>query len=417
MDNGAAPRRPEVFSRARKALGEAFLASALMSNYGRYDVAFERGEGAYLFTADNQRYLDFGGGIAVVSLGHCHPHLVTELREQAGRLWHTSNLYNTRTGERMAQRLVGATFADKVLFCNSGAEAVEAGLKMIRKYQDDNGKTGKYRVITCEGSFHGRTMGTIAAGGQDKPKAGFAPIVPDFDHVPYGNLNAARAAVSEQTAGILVEPILGEGGLRQADPEYLNGLRDIADEYGLLLMFDEVQTGIGRTGKFLACEWANVEPDIVALAKGLGGGFPIGACIAKAHAAEALGPGTHGTTFGGNFLAMAAGNAVLDIVLADGFLGSVQAVADALWRRLLDLQKRFPTVIEEVRGAGLMIGLKCVVPNTDLVNGLLGRHMLVVPAADNVARLLPPLTIDESHVEEAMTHLEAACQALAGKPA
>ncbi|MGY8993423.1 MAG: acetylornithine transaminase [Rhodospirillales bacterium] len=388
------------------------MAPALMSNYGRYGVTFERGEGAYLYTTDNAQYLDFGTGIAVVSLGHCHPHLVSELQAQVGRLWHTSNLYNTRIGERMAQRLVDATFADRVLFCNSGAEAVECGLKMIRKYMNDIGQPNRYRVITCAGSFHGRTMGTIAAGGQDKVKDGFAPIVPDFDHVPYGNLNEVRAAIGPQTAGILVEPILGEGGLRQADPEYLRGLREVADEFSLLLMFDEVQTGVGRTGKFLACEWAGVEPDIVALAKGLGGGFPIGACLAKQHAADALSPGTHGTTFGGNFLAMAAGNAVLDIVLADGFLDEVSGVADSLWRQLLDLQKRYPMVIEEVRGAGLMIGLKCVVPNTDLVNNLLKRRMLVVPAADNVARLLPPLNINEIHIEQALNHLEAACEEL-----
>ncbi len=387
--------------------------AALMSNYGRYDVAFERGEGAYLFTAEGERYLDFGGGIAVVSLGHCHPHLVAELSAQVGRLWHTSNLYNTRIGERMAQRLVDATFADQVLFCNSGAEAVECGLKMIRKYMDDTGKPDRYRVITCLGSFHGRTLGTIAAGGQDKPKAGFAPIVDGFDYVSYGNLNEARAAVGEHTAGILVEPILGEGGIQRADPSFLRGLRKLADEFGLLLMFDEIQTGVGRTGKFLACEWADVEPDIVALAKGLGGGFPIGACIAKAHAAAALTPGSHGTTFGGNFLAMAAGNAVLDIVLAKGFLEGVRSVADNLWHKLNSLHKAYPTVIEEVRGAGLMIGLKCVGLNSDFVNALMKRRMLTVPAADNVVRLLPPLTIDASHVDEAMGHLNAVCQELA----
>lgn len=387
--------------------------AALMSNYGRYDVAFERGEGAYLFTAEGERYLDFGGGIAVVSLGHCHPHLVAELTAQVGRLWHTSNLYNTRIGERMAQRLVDATFADQVLFCNSGAEAVECGLKMIRKYMDDTGKPDRYRVITCLGSFHGRTLGTIAAGGQDKPKAGFAPVVDGFDYISYGNLNEARAAVGEHTAGILVEPILGEGGILRADPSFLRGLRALADEFGLLLMFDEIQTGVGRTGKFLACEWADVEPDIVALAKGLGGGFPIGACIAKAPAAAALTPGSHGTTFGGNFLAMAAGNAVLDIVLAKGFLEGVRTVADGLWRQLNSLHKAYPTVIEEVRGAGLMIGLKCVGLNSDFVSALMKRRMLAVPAADNVVRLLPPLTIDTTHVDEAMAHLNAVCQELA----
>ena len=387
--------------------------AALMSNYGRYDVAFERGEGAYLFTAEGERYLDFGGGIAVVSLGHCHPHLVTELKAQVERLWHTSNLYNTRIGERMAQRLIDATFADQVLFCNSGAEAIECGLKMIRKYMDDTGKPDRYRVITCLGSFHGRTLGTISAGGQEKPKVGFAPVVDGFDYIAYGNLNEARAAVGNQTAGILVEPILGEGGIIPADPAFLRGLRALADEFGLLLMFDEIQTGVGRTGKFLGCEWAGVEPDIAARAKGLGGGFPIGACIAKAHAAAALTPGSHGTTFGGNFLAMAAGNAVLDIVLAKGFLDSVRSIADTLWKQLGSLRKAYPSVIEDVRGAGLMIGLKCVGPNSDFVNALMKRRMLAVPAADNVVRLLPPLTIDKTHVDEAMGHLNAVCEELA----
>ena len=386
-----------------------------MPNYARADVTFQRGEGAYLYDADGEEYLDFAGGIAVVALGHCHPHLVEALTRQARSLWHTSNLYRDLRGRaRLAARLVEATFADSVLFCNSGAEAVECGLKMIRRYHDETGNPDRYRVITCADAFHGRTLATIAAGGQPKLLDGFAPAVEGFDHVPFGNLNETRAAITERTAAILVEPVQGEGGLAAGSPDYLRGLRAICDEFGLLLMLDEIQCGMGRTGRLFAHEWAGIEPDIMAVAKGLGGGFPVGACLAKEHAARALTPGTHGTTFGGNPLAMAVANGVLDMMLADGFLAGVRATAAAFRDRLGDLARRYPKVIRELRGMGLMVGLRCEdgVTNAALAACLMEKRMLSVLAGDNVLRLLPPLIIEERHVEEALSRLEACCRAL-----
>ncbi len=385
-----------------------------MPNYARADIAFERGEGAYLHATNGETYLDFAGGIAVVALGHCHPHLVAALSNQAGALWHTSNLYRIPEGERLAQRLVDSTFADSVLFCNSGAEAVECGLKMIRRYHDETGNPDRYRVITCTDAFHGRTLATIAAGGQPKLLDGFGPAVDGFDHVPFGNLNEMRAAITDKTAAILVEPVQGEGGLRAASDEYMRGLRETCDEFGLLLMLDEIQCGVGRTGRLFAYEWSAVEPDIMAIAKGLGGGFPVGACLAKEHAAKVLTPGTHGTTFGGNPLAMAVANAVLDVVLADGFLEGVRAKADAFRGQLTDLAKRYPKVIRELRGMGLMVGLRCEdgVTNADLAACLMENKMLSVLAGDNVVRLLPPLIIEQHHVDDAMSRLEDCCTTL-----
>ena len=385
-----------------------------MPNYARADIAFERGEGAYLHATNGETYLDFAGGIAVVALGHCHPHLVAALSNQAGALWHTSNLYRIPEGERLAQRLVDSTFADSVLFCNSGAEAVECGLKMIRRYHDQTGNPDRYRVITCTDAFHGRTLATIAAGGQPKLLDGFGPAVDGFDHVPFGNLNEMRAAITDKTAAILVEPVQGEGGLRAASDEYMRGLRETCDEFGLLLMLDEIQCGVGRTGRLFAYEWSAVEPDIMAIAKGLGGGFPVGACLAKEHAAKVLTPGTHGTTFGGNPLAMAVANAVLDVVLADGFLEGVRAKADAFRGQLTDLAKRYPKVIRELRGMGLMVGLRCEdgVTNADLAACLMENKMLSVLAGDNVVRLLPPLIIEQHHVDDAMSRLEDCCTTL-----
>ena len=339
---------------------------AVMPTYARVDVAFEKGEGAYLYDQDGRRYLDFGAGIAVVSLGHCHPHIVEALREQADKIWHTSNLYRILGQERLAQRLVDHSFADSVFFCNSGAEAMECGLKMLRKYHDETGNPDRYRVVACTNSFHGRTLATIAAAGQEKLLKGFGPAVEGFDHVAFENLNETRAAITEETAAILVEPVQGEGGMRPAAPEYLRALRAIADEFGLLLMFDEVQCGIGRTGKLFAHEWAGVEPDILAAAKGLGGGFPVGACLANEKAAAVMGAGSHGSTFGGNPLAMAVAGGVLDIILADGFLERVQAIGTAFRGRLEAIAKAHPKVLSEVRGKGLMLGLKCVVENTAL---------------------------------------------------
>jgi acetylornithine/N-succinyldiaminopimelate aminotransferase len=385
---------------------------AVMPTYGRYNLTFEKGEGPYLFTADGKRYLDFGGGIAVTALGHCHPHLVKALQDQAGALWHTSNLYHIPGQTKLAQRLVDNTFADSVFFCNSGLEAVEGCLKMARHYHDDNGSPERFRIITCEGAFHGRSLATIAAGRQEKHLAGFEPMVEGFDQVPFGNLNEMRNAIGEETAAILVEPVQGEGGIIPAHLDYLKGLRQTADEFGVLLIFDEVQCGMGRTGKLFAHEWAGVQPDVMAVAKALGGGMPIGAVMATEKAAASLPAGSHGSTFGGNPLAVAAANAVLDVMLADGFMADVDGKARKLWKRLEELAAANPGVIEEVRGAGMMMGLKCVVPNADFINKAHENGLLLVPAADNVARLLPPLIIDDGHIDEALAILETCSQEL-----
>jgi acetylornithine/N-succinyldiaminopimelate aminotransferase len=382
-----------------------------MPTYQRADLAFERGEGAYLFATDGRRYLDFASGIAVTGLGHSHPHLVAALTEQAKKVWHVSNLYHVPAQQRLAERLVAASFADSVFFCNSGAEAIECGLKMTRKYHDENGTPERYRVITVEGAFHGRTLATIAAGGQEKHLKGFDPIVDGFDKVAFGNMNELRAAITGETAAILIEPVQGEGGMRAATVEYLRALRQVADEYGLLLFCDEVQSGMGRTGKLFAHEWAGIEPDIVATAKAIGGGFPMGACLAKEKAAKALTAGSHGSTFGGGPLAVACANAVLDVLLADGFLANVERMGKLLQARLEALVKRHPAVFVELRGAGLMLGLKCVVPNADMVNRLRDAGLLTVGAGDNTVRVLPPMIIEERHVEEALAILDKVASA------
>ena len=396
-------------NKCRPAFEESQVISASMPVYARADVAFARGEGAYLYAEDGRKFLDFGAGIAVVALGHCHPHLVEALKAQAGRLWHTSNLYHIPLQERLAERLVDASFADSVFFCNSGAEAIECGLKMIRKYHDDAGQPDRYRVIACTNGFHGRTLATIAAAGQEKLLKGFLPAMDGFDHVAFGNLNEMRAAIGDETAAILVEPIQGEGGMVAASDDYLQGLRWIADEYGLLLMFDEVQCGMGRTGRLFAHEWSGVKPDILAAAKGLGGGFPVGACLANEKAAKAMTAGSHGSTFGGNPLAMAVANAVLDVMLKDGFFDGVRRTAAYLWQRLEALVKAHPRVVSEVRGKGLMIGLKCVGENAKLVSRLMAGGLITVPAGDNTVRLVPPLVIERKHVDEAAAVLDRAC--------
>ncbi len=387
---------------------------AVMPSYARVDVAFERGEGPYLFASDGRRFLDFGAGIAVSSVGHAHPHLVEALVGQAQKLWHTSNLYRISEQERLAQRLVDATFADSVFFCNSGGEAVEASVKMARKYHHDAGRPERYRVISFEGAFHGRTLAMISAGANAAHKHGFGPMVDGFDHVAFDNLNEVRGAITGETAAIMVEPVQGEGGIRPASPEFLRGLRETCDEFGLLLIYDEVQCGMGRTGKLFAHEWSGAAPDIMAAAKALGGGFPVGACLATEDAASGIVAGTHGSTFGGNPLAMAVANAVLDIVLADGFLDRVRAAGESMGGRLGVVAERYPGVIETVRGVGMMWGMKCVVPNTELANRLVDNGLLVILAADNVIRLLPPLIIDESHLDEAFGIIEASCAELAG---
>ena len=377
-----------------------------MPTYAGSELGFERGEGVYLFDADGRRYLDFACGIGVTSLGHGHAHLVAALTEQAGKLWHSSNLYRIAGQERLAERLVEHSFADCAFFCNSGAEAVECGIKLVRKHFDETGQPERHRIIACESAFHGRTLATIAAGGQSKHMQGFDPALEGFDHVPFGNLNALRAAIGPETAAILVEPVQGEGGIHLGDSDYLRGLRAAADEYGLLLFFDEVQCGMGRTGKLFAYQWAGVAPDVMALAKALGGGFPIGACLATANAANGMTVGTHGSTFGGNPLAMAAANAVLDVMLADGFLDGVERMGGVLRRRLEAIAAQFPGLVVEVRGLGLMLGLKVRAENRDVVARVRDNGLLTVAANDSVVRLLPPLIIDESHVEEAAAILE-----------
>ncbi len=385
---------------------------SLLPTYARADLAFERGEGPYLFTEDGTRYLDFAAGIAVNALGHAHPVLVRALTEQAQKLWHTSNIYRVPGQERLARRLVEATFADTVFFTNSGVEAIEASLKLARRYHYAKGNGERFRTITFEGAFHGRTLAAIAAGGQAKYLEGFGPKTDGFDQVAFGRIKDVEAALLPETAAILIEPIQGEGGLRPAEPEFLRALRRLADEHDLMLIFDEVQTGVGRTGKFFAHEWSGVTPDIMAIAKGIGGGFPMGACLATERAASGMTIGSHATTFGGNPLAMAVGNAVLDVVLAPDFLPHVQKVANYARQQLSRLISEHPDVFEEARGEGLMLGLKMKVPNTAFLAELVNRHMLAVGAGDNVVRLLPPLIVTEEHVREAVQILSDAAAAL-----
>lgn len=381
----------------------------VMPTYARTDVVFERGEGAWLTATDGRRFLDFGAGIAVTSLGHAHPHLTAALKAQVDKLWHTSNLYRIAGQEKLAERLVANSFADTAFFCNSGAEAMECSIKMARRFHQAQGDKGRCRVITARGAFHGRTLATLAAGGQEKHLDGFAPKVEGFDQVAFGNLNEMRAAITPETAAIVVEPVQGEGGIIPADPAYLKALRQIADEFGVLLVFDEVQCGLGRTGKLFAHEWSGVTPDVMALAKGLGGGFPVGACLATERAAKFMTAGTHGSTFGGNPLAMAAANAVLDVVLEAGFLGRVNATAHTLWTRLKAMVAKFPKVFSEVRGQGLMIGLKALPPNGDVVGKFFAHGLLTVVGGDNVVRLLPPLNIGATEIDAALAAMDRGC--------
>ena len=388
------------------------MTSAIVPTYARADLAFERGEGSWLVSVKGERYLDFGGGIAVVSLGYCHPHLVEALTAQAHKLWHTSNLYQIPEGERLARRLVDATFADLAFFTNSGAEALEFAVKTARKHHASEGHPERYHIITFEGAFHGRTTAMIAAGGNPKYYEGFGPKAPGFDQVPFGDIEAVKAAVTPDTAAILIEPILGEGGVKVAGPAFLRALRQLCDETGMLLVFDEVQTGVGRTGKFFAYELTGVKPDILAFAKGIGGGFPLGGCLATAHAAKGMVAGTHGTTYGGNPLAMAVGNAVLDIVLAPGFLEEVARKGLYLRQRLAELRDRHPDIIAGIRGEGLMMGVQTKINVAEFVAAARDAHLLTIPAAENVARLLPPLTVSDEEITEGVRRLEKACAAL-----
>lgn len=391
------------------------MIASVLPTYNRAAVSFERGVGARAYTPEGIEYLDFGAGVAVNSCGHAHPHLVKALNEQAQKIWHTSNIYQMPGQESLAGRLIEHTFADTVFFCNSGAEALELSIKMARKYHYVNGQPERFHILTFEGAFHGRTLATLAAGGQEKYLEGFGPKAAGFDQVPFADHEALQAAIGPQTAAILIEPVQGEGGIRPVPHQCLRGLRELCDRHGILLLFDEVQCGIGRTGKLFAHEWAGVTPDIMAVAKGIGGGFPLGAVLATENAAKGMTTGTHGSTFGGNPLATAVGNAVLDVVLEEGFLDNVLRQSINLKQKLERLKDQHPTVMEDIRGQGLMMGIKCRVPNTALVKAALDEKLLVIGAGDNVVRLLPPLIITDADVTEAVNRLERACIALESK--
>ena len=388
------------------------MASHLLPTYARVDLAFERGEGAWLFTADGGRYLDFTSGVAVNALGHAHPYLVSALEAQAKKVWHVSNLYRIPEGERLADRLCEATFADTVFFQNSGAEAIECAIKMARKYQSVGGKPERYRIITFEGAFHGRTLAALAATGNKKYLDGFGPPVDGFDQVPFGDLDAVKKAIGPATGAIMVEPIQGEGGVRVPPSTFLRGLRALCDQHGLLLIFDEIQTGFARTGDLFVYQRVGVKPDIMTVAKALGGGFPVGACLATAEAGKGMTAGTHGSTFGGNPLAMAVGNAVLDVMLAPGFIQHVRDIGLLFKQRLAEIKDRHSAVVAEVRGEGLLMGLRMVPPVSEMVDELRNEKMITVAAGDNVVRLLPPLIIDEAEVGEAITRIDRACARL-----
>jgi acetylornithine/N-succinyldiaminopimelate aminotransferase len=381
----------------------------LLPTYSRADLSFVRGEGPYLFDETGTRYLDFGAGIAVCALGHTHPHLVSALREQAAKLWHTSNLYRVPGQEKLARRLTEMSFADTVFFANSGAEAVECAIKMARRYHHARGAPERFRLITFEGAFHGRTLATIAAGGADKYLEGFGPKVDGFDQVPFGDLSSVEKTAGPETAGILIEPIQGEYGVRVQPQGFLKRLREFCDANGFLLILDEVQCGMGRTGDMFAYEQEGIAPDIVALAKGIGSGFPLGACLASAKAAEGMTPGSHGSTYGGNPLAMAVGNAVIDIVTASGFLDRVRLMGSHFQQHLAMLLSEYPHVVAEVRGRGLMLGLKLNVPASGFLASLRENKLLAVGATENVIRLVPPLIVDESHLREAADALSVTC--------
>ncbi len=387
-------------------------AAPLYETYLRAPLRFTRGEGVWLFDEKGERYLDFAAGVAVTALGHAHPHLVAALKDQADKVWHLSNLYEVPGQESLGRRLTDATFADKVFFTNSGAEALECAIKTARRYHFAKGHPGKFHIVTFDGAFHGRTIATIAAGGQEKYIEGFGPKTPGFLKVPFGDIAAVKDAITEETAAILIEPVQGEGGIRPVPKEFLQELRRLCDEYGLLLVLDEVQSGVGRTGRLFAHEWSGVTPDIMAVAKGMGGGFPLGACLATAEAASGMVAGTHGSTYGGNPLAMAVGNAVLDVVLEEGFLEHVRDVALVFRQGLAALKDRFPAIIEDVRGEGLMLGIKSKIPVAELLAAVRAEKLLGVPAGDNVLRLLPPLTVTAEEAREGLARIERAAEKL-----
>ena len=386
--------------------------SHLLPVFARVDLGFERGEGAWLIATNGDRYLDFTSGVAVNALGHAHPHLVKALQEQATKLWHMSNLFKSPDGEVLAARLCEQSFADFVFFCNSGAEAMEGVIKLVRHHHFSKGHGERYRIITFEGAFHGRTLGTLAATGSAKYLEGFGPPMDGFDQVPHGDIEAVKKAIGPHTAGILIEPVQGEGGVRGAPQAFFKALRALCDEHGLLLAFDEVQTGMGRTGELFAYKRTGVTPDVMSLAKALGGGFPIGAVLATAQAAAGMAPGSHGSTFGGNPLAVAAANAVLDVVLKPGFFEHVQKMSLLLKQKLASVVDRYPGVLSEVRGEGLLIGVKAVVPSGDLITALRNEKLLTVGSGDNVVRFLAPLIVTEAEIDQSIASLERACATL-----
>ncbi|MGB7286059.1 MAG: aspartate aminotransferase family protein [Salaquimonas sp.] len=384
--------------------------------YSHPHIEFVRGSGVHLYDSEGREYLDLTGGIAVNSLGHAHPHLVAALKDQADKLWHTSNIFSIKGQEKLSARLCENSFADKVFFTNSGAEALECAIKTARRYHYVKGDTKRINILTFEGAFHGRTLATIAAGGQAKYLEGFGPKAEGFISLPFGDHDALKAAINDETAAILVEPIQGEGGIRSVPYHCLRGLRELCNEQGILLIYDEVQTGIGRTGKLYAHEWAGengeAAPDLLASAKGLGGGFPVGACLATAETAAAMTVGSHGTTFGGNPLAMAVANAVLDVVLEDGFLESVRQRAITFSQLLAEIVDGYPKLIEDSRGSGLLLGLKAKVPNVDVIAALRKHHVLAVGAGDNVVRFAPPLNITDAELRTARDRMIAALDEL-----
>jgi acetylornithine/N-succinyldiaminopimelate aminotransferase len=386
--------------------------SHLLPVFARVDLAFTRGEGCYLTASDGERYLDFTSGVAVNALGHAHPHLVAALQEQATKLWHMSNLFKSPDGERLAARLCEQSFADFVFFCNSGAEAMEGVIKLARHHHFSKGHPERYRIITFEGAFHGRTLATLAATGAAKYLEGFGPPMEGFDQVAHGDLDAVKNAIGPNTGAILIEPVQGEGGVRAPPVAFFKALRELCNEHGLLLAFDEVQTGMGRTGALFAYQRLGVVPDVMSLAKALGGGFPIGAVLASADAAAGMGPGSHGSTFGGNPLAVAAANALLDVMLKPGFFDHVQTMSLLLKQKLASVVDRYPSVLSEVRGEGLLLGVKAVVPSGDLVTTLRQQKLLTVGAGDNVVRFLAPLIVTESEIEQSVASLERACAAI-----
>ncbi|MBM2291622.1 aspartate aminotransferase family protein [Sulfitobacter pseudonitzschiae] len=385
---------------------------SVLPTYSRAPMSFVKGEGAWLIEADGSRYLDLGAGIAVNVLGHANPALVKALTDQAQSLWHTSNLYQIPQQQALADKLVDATFADTVFFTNSGTEACELAVKMARKYWYDKGDKDRVEIITFSGSFHGRSAAGIAAAGSEKMVKGFGPILGGFVHLDWGDIDAVAAAITDQTAAILIEPVQGEGGIRPLPDQDLKALRDLCDEHGILLILDEVQCGVGRTGKLFAHEWAGITPDIMMVAKGIGGGFPLGAVLATEDAASGMTAGTHGSTYGGNPLGCAVGCAVMDIVSDPAFLAEVNRKAGLLRQKLEGLIASHPDVFESVRGSGMMLGLKCKAPNTDIVAAGYKNHVITVPAADNVIRLLPPLNLTDDEIAEAVTRLDAAAASL-----